>query len=158
MKAFLVVSDSHGNLDALEALCVQEAGHFDEVIFLGDHIEDAAYFRERTGLPVHAVKGNCDDSGPREQVLNCEGSRLLLTHGDAYGVKVGRLRISLRARELNVQAVLFGHTHVQEISEEDGVLYLNPGTIGAPRRGNGTFMLLSVDENTLSPHLGVLNP
>ena len=156
MKAYLVLSDSHGNLNALESLCVQEAGHFDEVIFLGDHIDDAAFLKERTGLPVHAVKGNCVDSGPRELLLTAEGKRLLLTHGDAYGVKVGRLRISLRARELKADAVLFGHTHVQESYEEDGILFANPGTIGAPRRGSGTFMLLSVDESTLSAHPGVL--
>ena len=50
-------------------------------------------------------------------------------HGDAYGVKSGLGRLEKRAREAEVDAVLFGHTHRATVTTLSGILAVNPGTL-----------------------------
>ena len=59
----LVLSDIHGNLDALEA-CIAAAGSFDEVVNLGDIVGYGASPNEvvdrSRGLGKYFVRGNHD--------------------------------------------------------------------------------------------------
>lgn len=81
--------------------------------------------------PVLSVAGNCDPFGiaPREIMWECEGKRILLVHGDAYGVKTGLVRLEQRCCELQVDAVLYGHSHVARLETRSGITFLNPGTL-----------------------------
>ena len=48
--------------------------------------------------------------------------------------QLDRLRRNLRrARELEAQVVLFGHTHEAFYEYRDGIHFLNPGSLGSPR-------------------------
>ena len=60
--------------------------------------------------------------------IEIDGVKILLTHGHRYGVKNGYLNLIMRAKELQVNAVIFGHTHIPEVFTEDGVLFVNPGS------------------------------
>ena len=63
--------------------------------------------------------------------LKTQGAQLthiLLTHGHGYSVKSSLLPLRRRALELDVQLVLYGHTHLPALSEEEGVLFCNPGS------------------------------
>ena len=62
----------------------------------------------------------------REEKLDCRA--ILLTHGHGYSVKSSLLPLRRRALELDVQLVLYGHTHLPALSEEEGVLFCNPGS------------------------------
>ncbi len=44
---------------------------------------------------------------------------------------------------------IYGHTHMPEIEEENGVVIYNPGSISLPRQAGHqpTFMILDVDKN-----------
>jgi uncharacterized protein len=126
----LLISDSHGNVNrAFSAhTCSMPV---DAVIHLGDGSADAEILRDALEIPVINVSGNCDpcSSAPRECIWECEGKKILLTHGDLYQVKSGLARLRQRAREIGVDAVFFGHTHL-ELCEEDSELFLiNPGTL-----------------------------
>src|SRR5262252_7448954 len=59
----LVISDIHGNLDALEA-CIAAAGSFDEVVNLGDVVGYGAspneVIEKSRSLGKHFVRGNHD--------------------------------------------------------------------------------------------------
>jgi putative phosphoesterase len=81
--------------------------------------------------PVINVSGNCDpvSSTPREIVWECEGKRILLTHGDLYQVKSGLARLRQRAEEIGIHAVLFGHTHVGTHENYSDLLLVNPGSL-----------------------------
>ena len=46
-----------------------------------------------------------------------------------YGVKYGYNSIFYRAKELDVDIVLFGHSHIPIIEECDGIILMNPGSI-----------------------------
>ena len=126
----LVISDTHGNYPlALRAADMAEP--LDAVIHLGDGADDAALLAQVLEIQVVQVAGNCDlnPDAPGELLWECEGKRLLLTHGDRYGVKSGICRLEQRAVEAGADVVLFGHTHLPLITTLSGVLFVNPGTL-----------------------------
>ena len=78
------------------------------------------------------VRGNCDSPlcpAPAERVEALGGARILLAHGDRYGVKTSLTRLSYRAEELACQAAFFGHTHRAFCGYVGGALLLNPGAL-----------------------------
>ena len=114
-----VFSDSHGNME--NVLRIFDDSPADRYLFCGDGLtdaEDAAHLRD---VPLTAVAGNCDygSTARTEWLLELEGVRILLTHGHGYAVKQGTGALLRRARELEAQVVLFGHTH-QRLLEEAG--------------------------------------
>lgn len=127
MKKIVVLSDTHGNLSSIEKLSdiIKES---DYVFHLGDYERDINAFQREFGEDkIRSVKGNCDGGG-KDLILDIEGLKILLTHGDRYGVKNGLLTLSLKAEELGVKAVFYGHTHNADITEIKDILYVNPGT------------------------------
>jgi putative phosphoesterase len=129
----LVISDTHGNQTAL-LKAHQAAGHLDAVIHLGDGEADAAVLAEIENHPVLRVAGNCDigSTAPRELIGSWKGIRLLLCHGDRYGVKNGLARLVQRGKEIGVDGVLYGHTHLAMAEEVEGLMLINPGTMTYP--------------------------
>lgn len=143
MTRVLVVSDSHGDGLAVEEALAREK-QAKTVIHLGDGAAEAMrlanMYPDRTW---HIVRGNCDSTYdvPVQQVVTIEGQKLYLTHGFAEHVKSGLLRLSFAAREREVQAALYGHTHIPATDFYEGMLLLNPGSI-AQRR---TYCVLEID-------------
>ena len=127
MKTFCVLSDTHGNVADLQKLegVMRES---DYVIHLGDNIADTRFFPTEITKKLYAVKGNCDGGG-EDQIIEVEGKRILLTHGDRYNVKSGTDALYYRAQGLNADAVFYGHTHKADIEERAGVIMINPGTL-----------------------------
>ena len=128
----LVLSDSHGQFSAMEDAVLRERP--DYIFHLGDHQRDARKLGKRfPDYPVISVPGNCDLPLPTETLTvrqELGGVSMLLTHGHAYGVKGGLLRMELAAQEAGVQVAAFGHTHVAYCQETNGLWMLNPGSIG----------------------------
>lgn len=144
-----VLSDSHGRLGNLSR-AMEKIGPVDAWVHLGDYARDAERIAEETGLPVHAVPGNCDWGvrGPLERLWEPEpGVRILLTHGHTYGVKSDLLRLRYRAEELSCGAVLFGHTHIPLLDRQGDLLILNPGTLSGPYGGQrASCAVLMIEE------------
>ncbi len=129
----LVISDSHGRRSSLVEVVriMNQPGAPDRIIHLGDMRSDATYLREHLSQPILSVPGNCDWATPEEEErVECiEGVRLFLCHGHTQHVKRTLLPLTCRARELEVQAALFGHTHSPFKEFDQGVLLLNPGAL-----------------------------
>lgn len=126
----LVISDTHGDVNrAFSAHTLSEP--VDIIIHLGDGCADADQLRAALDVPVINIAGNCDpgSNAPRERVWECEGKRILLTHGDAYQVKSGLAKLRQRAEDIGADAVLFGHTHQGVLENHSGLLLVNPGTL-----------------------------
>ena len=129
MKTAIVLSDTHGNFKVIDKLLPLMKEN-DYVIHLGDCEPDIlAYKREIKG-EIFSVLGNCD-GGDNEEVFEIEGVKILITHGNRYGVKNSIYKLFLRAKELGVTAVFYGHTHRSDIQEIDGITFVNPGTAGS---------------------------
>ena len=72
------------------------------------------------------------ETGEAERLLELDGVRILLTHGHGYSVKASLLPLRRRALELGVQLVLYGHTRLAALANEDSILFCNPGSWTAP--------------------------
>lgn len=132
---YLILSDSHGNVDNM-ARAVEQAQP-DGIIHLGDCWRDAeALHRLYPAIAMEQVPGNCDLGRyeEAERVLILEDTRVLIAHGHTMNVKYGLLRAQYRAQEQNAAILLFGHTHVPLVDASCRPMLLNPGAIGDARR------------------------
>lgn len=153
MKTILVLSDTHGRKAEIEKLSAVFKD-VDYIIHLGDGhrdmLEVSALYPEKTYL----MKGNCDMfPALKEEVLETEGVRFLLCHGDLYGVKSTLKKVVERAKERDCQVVLYGHTHRAEIETEDGVLCVCPGSLRYPIHLGGSYALINVEKAKAYPVL-----
>jgi putative phosphoesterase len=153
----LVVSDTHGNFTlTLQAHSLTKK--VDVIIHLGDGSSDADLIRELLDVRVINVAGNCDigSSAPRELVWECEGKRILLTHGDAYGVKAGLEKLKRRALEVKADLVLFGHSHLATQEPHSDILFLNPGTM-MNQSLHKSYAVVDVTPDGISASLHTIN-
>lgn len=162
---FFVISDIHGSSSALmKALEIYKKGNFRKLIVCGDIL----YHGARNPLPegynpkeiieilndlkgeLLVVKGNCEsevDSMVLDFPIKSEYSEIItekrdifITHGDKYTVsnppiyKKGSLFIS-------------GHTHIPTAEINEGIYFLNPGSISLPKGGyEPSYGLLNDDK------------
>lgn len=127
----IVFSDSHRELDHMRNVIAREKP--DYVFHLGDHDSDAEQIsREFQTLPVAAVRGNCDGWSDTPETLTpvLDGVRFFLCHGHRYGVKRGTDTAVYAAMEAEADVLLYGHTHIPEQDEVNGLIVLNPGSCG----------------------------
>ena len=154
-----VVSDTHGDPWAIRE-CIEAAGKVDAWIHLGDNTRDTEELQQ-TGVPVYAVRGNTDFGAiePLEQVITLEGKRIFLCHGHLYAVGADPYRLNLKARELECDAALFGHTHVPFLDESGHVTLMNPGSPSRPRQGSRRCMgFIRINGDDLDASLRPLEP
>jgi putative phosphoesterase len=131
MKA-LIISDSHGWGKELQMVLDRHRNEMDILIHCGDSELD----NEHPAIEgVKVVKGNCDfgDDFPNERTENVNGVSIYVTHGHLYNVKMTNVPLSYRAEEKQAQIACFGHSHVATAFFENGVIYINPGSIRLPR-------------------------
>jgi hypothetical protein len=122
-----VVSDTHGLLrpQALERL-----RGVDRIVHAGDIGSPEVLRALEAVAPVTAVRGNNDRAAwaralPETAILEVGKVRLYVLHD------VKALAVDLRATAID--AVIAGHSHKPALADRDGVLFMNPGSIG-PRR------------------------
>lgn len=131
----LIVSDTHGKDEKLEEAVMRETP-FDYLIHCGD-VEGREFFIEALAeCPCTIVSGNNDFFSDlrREEEIELERYRILVTHGHYYGVSMDVYGLVDEARSRNVQIVMFGHTHKPMAEVRDGILVINPGSLSYPRQ------------------------
>lgn len=149
MKKLLVMSDSHDSSGKLELLAEHiEQKKYDMLIHLGDVRRDAEWLEERLNRQVIGVAGNCDffSRDSREEEIFVEKVKILLTHGDKYGVKSNLDRLSYYAEERACQLALFGHTHQPFTGYVGKSLLVNPGSLT-----DGRFAEIDIDGDRIIP-------
>ena len=132
----LVLSDSHGNTDAVcKAFNTEKP---DVVLHLGDYARDVDVI---TTVPVYKVQGNCDRPDGSPEILNIEldGVRFFLTHGHLYNVKYDTASYATHCLYRDIKVALYGHTHLMHAKNYGDMLLLNPGSCG---RGQKTYAVL----------------
>lgn len=88
---------------------------------------------------------------PVEHLVEVQGARIGIVH--VPGPAAGRAA-RLRARFAGCDAIVYGHTHVPEVSREHGVWILNPGSPTERRRAQTRAMLmLHVGAGQIRPEL-----
>lgn len=151
MEKLLVISDIHGALAGAELVRAAHAFHSpDRILCLGDIL----YHGPRNDLPetyapkkvieimnslaeeIIAVRGNCEAEVDQMvlsfpcmadySILDCEGHAIFMTHGHVYSPD----KLPVLKKK---SAFLYGHTHIPEAEEKDGILLLNPGSVSLPK-------------------------
>lgn len=126
-----VFSDTHKKTDIMREVVGADCPEM--IIHLGDHDSDAAVLRQDYPfIPVYSVCGNCDydSQEPEERVLSIGSIRIFVTHGHLFYVREGIDFLVYEAKKHNCQLALYGHTHLADYQEVDGVTVVNPGTAG----------------------------
>lgn len=144
----LIVSDTHGHGENLTKV-LEKIGSVDALIHCGDIEGQDEYIRTIAKCPCYMVAGNNDwgSNLKRELEFNLGDYRILLTHGNNYGVSVGTERLRDEAECRGVQIAMFGHTHRPMIEEKDNLVLLNPGSLCYPRQigRKPSFIIMEID-------------
>lgn len=148
----LIASDIHGRLLAAKRLeTVINNLKPERILLLGDFL----YNGPRNGVPadydpmgtvailnhfaaqVIAVRGNCD-SRVDETLLRfrMEDSKVVYLNGFRCDLIHGDLLTSELLEVERGDLLIYGHTHVPVLKKTDGVIYVNPGSIGFPKQGS----------------------
>ncbi|MDR7073693.1 metallophosphoesterase [Fictibacillus barbaricus] len=136
MAKALIVSDSHGLREELLVLKKRYENEVELMIHCGDS-ELQTNSKELEGFVT--VLGNMDYLGqefPKEAIEMLGTKCIYITHGHLYDVKMSHLSLAYRAEETGASIVCFGHSHIAETYEREGMIFINPGSIRLPR---GTF-------------------
>lgn len=143
-----VVSDTHGNKVAMEkTLCIIE--ECDALLHLGDNVKDIKFYEKKVSMPIYSVKGNCDftNSSPQDRVEEFQGKKIFMTHGHDYNVKLAKMNLKYKGKEVGADIVLFGHTHMPFLDYIDGMCIMNPGSVGNPRMSKASMGIITIDES-----------
>ena len=106
---------------------------------------------------ILCVRGNCDTEVDQMvldfpiladyALLEANGSTVFITHGHKHNLAA---LPPIKAGDV----LLHGHTHIPACTTEDGITYLNPGSVSIPKEGSkhsymvlegGTFVNKSLD-------------
>lgn len=144
----LIASDIHGSAAFTEMLVARiEREAPDKTVLLGDILyhgprndlpegyNPKAVIKMLSPLNIVAVKGNCDGEVD-DMVLNfpLSSESAFLIYGKRTVYFCHGHKTAVAAAEGDI--VVSGHTHVPECREENGVYYLNPGSVSIPKEGS----------------------
>ena len=145
-----ILSDTHGLLrpEVLEYLKTADA-----ILHAGDINTQAVVDRMAAVAPLYIVRGNNDKDWaaaiPHDLTVTLDGVTFYMVHN----------KEEVPADLAGVDAVVFGHSHKYAQTEQDGRLWLNPGSCG-PRRFHQEITLIMAEtengtlrtEKILIPH------
>jgi uncharacterized protein len=151
MAKALIVSDSHGLREELNILRKRHENEIDVMIHCGDS-ELGTNADELSGYVT--VCGNMDFLGkdfPNEAIEMLGEKCIYITHGHLYDVKMSHLSLAYRAEETGAVIACFGHSHIAEAYEREGMVFINPGSIRLPRGTfEKTYAILEVNDSDIS--------
>jgi putative phosphoesterase len=147
-----IISDTHlpRGSRSLPRACREQLREADMILHAGDFIEASVLTDlEAIGPPVCAVRGNVDAADlqarlPRTRIVEAAGVRIAMVH-DA-GPAVGRV-VRMQRRFPDVDAVVFGHSHIPLHEEWEGFAIFNPGSPTERRRApHHTMGIATIDD------------
>ena len=155
----VVVADTHipRRAKALPEGLTPHLKRADLVLHAGDLLVENVLYELGAYAPVRAVRGNVDGWDVRlPETLEFElgGVPVAMTHDS--GQSKGR-RSRMRRRFPGARVVVFGHSHIPLLEDEDGLMLLNPGSPTDKRRQpEHTFALLRVEDGEVSAEIVAL--
>jgi uncharacterized protein len=159
-----VLSDTHmpRGARALPEACLERLSAADLILHAGD-LTGAEFLEQLVGIgpPVEAVHGNMDDPRvraelPERRVVDAGGARIGMVH--IPGPAAGRAE-RLAGWFAGCGAVVYGHTHLPEVTRHGETWILNPGSPTERRRAPTRSMLeLTVDGGEIVPFLWQFDP
>jgi len=157
-----VVSDSHKNLDNLKSAArrlIEEK--VQAIVHLGDDYDDAKVLEE---FPVEVVRipgvfsaYYKDPQIPNRLVREFGEVKTLMTHAPTphKNDPPGELSSEKIIDRERIKVILYGHTHIPEITEKTGVLWVNPGHLQKEdRKGfSPSFAVVDFDKDKVTARI-----
>jgi len=144
----------------LPAECVRRLEVADVILHAGDFVAAGVLKELSRFADVEAVAGNMDEPAlrttlPERRVVEVGGARIGMVH--VPGPAAGRGE-RLAAAFPGCQAVVYGHTHLPDVSQLGPVWILNPGS-PTERRGSPvrSMLVLEVEAGEIRPELVTLS-
>jgi vacuolar protein sorting-associated protein 29 len=103
-----------------------------DVLCTGNLVTKEQYDELRTLAPnVHVVRGGFDDdsSFPETKVIQIGQFKVGLIHGHQVVPWGDANSLAMYQRQLDVDILISGHTHKNEVTEYEGKFFINPGSI-----------------------------
>jgi putative phosphoesterase len=156
----LVLSDTHGSVAALKNVFNWAKDHTPPndticcAAFLGDGISDLQYAADAAGFFCEwkVVCGN-NDYGylvPGTLVMDFCDHRFFMCHGHRHSLYGDYHTLLAAAHDAGADVAMFGHSHVPFIKNMNGILLVNPGSVGRPRtRAGATFAVIECTQDGL---------
>ena len=140
-----IVSDTHKSQNHINK-AIPYLKECDLIIHAGDNFSDSKYIYENANTDIIAVKGNCDYEDVEDEIVfEIEDKTVFLCHGHKYNVNFGINDLESKAKDVDADIAIFGHTHVPLIKEKDNILYLNPGSLTSPRGlSSNQFIIMDI--------------
>ncbi len=154
-----VIADTHLPRGArtLPEVLILHLQRSDLILHAGDLMDPTLLEELASYAPTRAVRGNIDppQAGlPETLEFEFGGVRVAMLHDS--GPKKGR-RSRMRRRFPEARVVVFGHSHIPWLEDEDGLLLLNPGSPTDRRRQpEHTFALLRAEDGEVTAEMLVL--
>ena len=136
--------------------CLRLLAESDLILHVGDVVAASLLEELRVLAPVQAVHGNMDEPAlkaalPETHIVEFEGVRIGMVHEP--GPAAGRAE-RLAARFPRCDAVVYGHTHLPEVTRHGSEWILNPGSPTERRRAPArTMLVLEVEDGGVEPRL-----
>ena len=156
----LIFSDSHGNMELARKALDNHIQTTDLIIHLGDCIADTALFAKVCPHIANInILGNCDYfsggyNGRQDSAfyLGQTGLRAFACHGHSYAVDRGTEILYAKARIEKASIAFYGHTHIADISERNGIIIMNPGSISRPRGTEpASYGIVNIEDGRILP-------
>lgn len=149
-----VISDTHRDKNSMR-YSLNKIKRAEILFHLGDNIEDIQFYKENFHGKIINVKGNCDFNCKEEseKIVHIDNIKFFITHGHKYNVKENIFRLNYKAHEIGAKVVLYGHTHIPSIEYEDGIWFINPGSLALPRVRNKTLSLIDISADRITPSI-----
>ena len=144
----------------LPAECVRRLEAADLILHAGDFVAAGVLEELSRFAEVEGVAGNMDEPAllealPERRVVEVEGTRIGMVH--VPGPALGRGE-RLAAAFPGCDAVVYGHTHLPEVSRVGRAWVLNPGS-PTERRGSPvhSMLMVEVEAGQIRPELVTLS-
>jgi putative phosphoesterase len=140
---------------------VRRLAEADLILHAGDLVAESVLEELAQLAPVEAVCGNMDERAVRDslserRIVEVDGARIGMIH--VPGPAVGRVE-RLAGLFPGADAVVYGHTHLPEVTRLGSLWILNPGSPTERRRAPARSMLvLEVEGGAIQPELITFDP
>ena len=130
---FLVFSDSHKYTNGMDK-AIEKHKDITHIIHCGDMADDCEYLEMVYGR-THSLCFVCGNNDffshyPFSRIFKYNGKTVYITHGHKERVKGSLDTLFVTGKKNNADICIYGHTHVQYYEKRDGIILLNPGSIG----------------------------
>lgn len=132
----LITSDAHGDEEIFKDL-KRQYPNMDYYLDAGDSVSI-----ESEIFPFKSVRGNCDYYPFDDKLMvRTEVGNILIRH----------LPYLREEEKKNIRIFIHGHTHRRKLYEENGIIYLCPGSVVRPRDDSrGSFAIISINGPIIS--------